>query len=374
MELDFKIDDFNGPLDLLLHLIKENKMDILNIEIESITEQYIEYLNKMEEMNLEVTSNYLLMASELLYIKSKMLLPKPKDDEEEEEDPREELVNRLLEYEAYKEITKTLKEKEKLRKEIYTRAPSDIGEYIEPETNIHNTLNIDDLLDALKKFLERQKENKPIRTQVTEKEVTVAERRKKIKDIILKKKRVSFFELFEDYNKEYVVATFLAIHEMAKAKELILELKEDYNDKNRGIRIDFLGNKIKLTTKKEHREYYQKLIENPETNSLSQASLETLAIIAYNQPITRIQVDELRGVSSSQMLRKLVAKGFLKESGRSDLPGRPILYETTSEFLDYFGLNSIDDLPNMRDFITPEENEETNDVDLYHSKYKENLV
>ena len=159
-----------------------------------------------------------------------------------------------------------------------------------------------------------------------------------------------------------------------EAKELILELKEDYNDKNRGIRIDFLGNKIKLTTKKEHREYYQKLIENPETNSLSQASLETLAIIAYNQPITRIQVDELRGVSSSQMLRKLVAKGFLKESGRSDLPGRPILYETTSEFLDYFGLNSIDDLPNMRDLITPEENEETNDVDLYHSKYKENLV
>lgn len=230
MELDFKIDDFNGPLDLLLHLIKENKMDILNIEIESITEQYIEYLNKMEEMNLEVTSNYLLMASELLYIKSKMLLPKPKDDEEEEEDPREELVNRLLEYEAYKEITKTLKEKEKLRKEIYTRAPSDIGEYIEPETNIHNTLNIDDLLDALKKFLERQKENKPIRTQVTEKEVTVAERRKKIKDIILKKKRVSFFELFEDYNKEYVVATFLAILEMAKAKELFIKQEKAFDD------------------------------------------------------------------------------------------------------------------------------------------------
>ena len=158
-----------------------------------------------------------------------------------------------------------------------------------------------------------------------------------------------------------------------EAKELILELKEDYNDKNRGIRIDFLGNKIKLTTKKEHREYYQKLIENPETNSLSQASLETLAIIAYNQPITRIQVDELRGVSSSQMLRKLVAKGFIKEGGRSNLPGRPILYETTSEFLDYFGLNSIDDLPNMRDFITPEEQVEEKDVDLYQSKYKEEI-
>ena len=230
MELDFTIEDFNGPLDLLLHLIKENKMDILNIEIESITEQYMAYLNKMEEMNLEVTSNYLLMASELLYIKSKMLLPKPKIEDEEEEDPREELVNRLLEYDAYKEISKTLKEKEELRKEIYTRAPSDIQEYMTSEVNIHDSLNIDDLVDAFKKFLERQKENRPIQTQVTEKEVTVAERRKKIKDIIFKKKKVSFFELFEDYSKEYVVATFLAILEMAKEKELIIKQEKAFDD------------------------------------------------------------------------------------------------------------------------------------------------
>ena len=160
--------------------------------------------------------------------------------------------------------------------------------------------------------------------------------------------------------------------EEQEAKNLILELKENYNDKSRGLRIDFLGNKIKLTTKREHKEYYQKLIENPETNSLSQASLETLAIIAYNQPITRAQVDELRGVATGQMLRKLVAKGFVKETGRSNLPGRPILYETTSEFLDYFGLSSIEDLPDMRDFITTEEQEEEN-VDLYHSKYKEEI-
>ncbi len=97
--------------------------------------------------------------------------------------------------------------------------------------------------------------------------------------------------------------------------------------------------------------------------------METLAIIAYNEPVTRMQIDELRGVSTVQIIRKLVAKGFIKESGRSNLPGRPILYETTSEFLDYFGLNSIDDLPDMRDFITQDENED--EVDLYHSKYKE---
>lgn len=154
------------------------------------------------------------------------------------------------------------------------------------------------------------------------------------------------------------------------AKKLILDLKNNYNEVDRGLRIDFLGNKIKLTTKPEHRKYYQKLIENPETNVLSQAALETLAIIAYNEPVTRLQVDELRGVSTVQIIRKLVAKGFIKENGRSNLPGRPILYETTSEFLDYFGLNSLEDLPDMRDFITQEEKDE-DEVDLYHSKYKE---
>ena len=156
------------------------------------------------------------------------------------------------------------------------------------------------------------------------------------------------------------------------SKELIRELKKDYEDESRGLRIDFLGNRFKITTKYEHREYYQKLIENPETNFLSQAALETLAIIAYNEPITRIQVDAIRGVNSSSLIRKLVAKGFIKEAGRSDLPGRPILYETTHEFLDYFGLASIDDLPNIDDILQNVENEEEDtNKDLYTSKYIE---
>lgn len=159
---------------------------------------------------------------------------------------------------------------------------------------------------------------------------------------------------------------------MEEAKELIGILKEKYESKDSGIRINFLGNTFKLTTKKEHREYYQKLIENPESNALSQAALETLAIIAYNQPITRGDVDEIRGVSSSQMIRKLVAKGFIKEIGRSDAVGRPILYKTTSEFLDYFGLATIEDLPKMEEFI--KEEIEDNNTDLYHSKYKEEII
>ena len=156
------------------------------------------------------------------------------------------------------------------------------------------------------------------------------------------------------------------------SKNLIMELKKDYEDESRGLRIDFLGNRFKITTKFEHKEYYQKLLENPETNFLSQAALETLAIIAYNEPITRVQVDAIRGVSSVSIMRKLVAKGFIKEVGRSDIPGRPILYETTHEFLDYFGLSSIDDLPNIDDIMkNVVEEEGDNNPDLYTSRYVE---
>ncbi|MBQ7137130.1 MAG: SMC-Scp complex subunit ScpB [Bacilli bacterium] len=155
-----------------------------------------------------------------------------------------------------------------------------------------------------------------------------------------------------------------------EAKELIISLREKYEQEDRGIRINFLGNTFKLTTKKEHKEYYQKLIENPETNVLSQSALETLAIIAYNEPLTRMMVDEIRGVSSREMIKKLVAKGLVKEVGRSELPGRPILYKTTSEFLDYFGLASRDELPKFETIVE----EITDSVDLYDSKYKEDFV
>lgn len=155
--------------------------------------------------------------------------------------------------------------------------------------------------------------------------------------------------------------------EEEEAKKLVLDLKKDYMSDERGLRIDYLGNSLKLTTKEEHKEYYRKLVEDS-NSTLSQSALETLVIIAYNEPITRIKVDEIRGISSSQMIRKLVAKGFLKEVGREDIPGRPILYKTTDEFLDYFGLSSKDDLPVLKN----EESENEEEKDLFLSKYKEN--
>ena len=134
-----------------------------------------------------------------------------------------------------------------------------------------------------------------------------------------------------------------------EAKQLVTDLKKEYESDDRGITINFLGDTFKLTTKKEHRDYYEKLLQNTETNFLSQAAIETLAIIAYNEPITRVEIDELRGVSTSHIVRKLLAKGLIKEVGKSDLPGRPILYKTTSDFLDYFGLSSIDELPKLEE-------------------------
>ncbi len=155
-----------------------------------------------------------------------------------------------------------------------------------------------------------------------------------------------------------------------EALNLINALKNSYDDNKRGIRIHFLGNTFKLTTKNEHKKYYEKLLINEDNNRLSNNALETLAIVAYNEPITRIEVDEIRGVQSGPMIRKLVAKGLLKECGKSTLPGRPILYKTTSEFLDYFGLSDISDLPK----INKEESVNNSDIDLYKSKYEEEII
>ena len=153
-----------------------------------------------------------------------------------------------------------------------------------------------------------------------------------------------------------------------EVKDILTELRKDYESDDRGLRISFLGNTFKLTTKSEHREFYEKLVTDSKTYILSDASLETLAIIAYNEPITRIKVDEIRGVSSGQLVRKLLARGFIKECGKDDSVGKPILYKTTDEFLDYFGLATKADLPKLDAKSKPIDNKE---LDLYKSNYKE---
>lgn len=150
--------------------------------------------------------------------------------------------------------------------------------------------------------------------------------------------------------------------------KLLGELQDEYNNNDRGIALKELGNSYKLVTKEEYKDYYKKLTELSNIRTLSPSALETLAIIAYNEPITRLEVDELRKVNSGQMIRSLIARDLVKEVGRSDKIGRPRLYGITDQFLDYFGLSSKDELPRIEEIEKDQE-----EIELYNSKYKEEI-
>lgn len=231
MTYEVLLDEFEGPLDLLLHLIKESKVDIWDISIEDVTKQYLDYIHKMEELNLNIASEYLVMASELIEIKSKMLLPriKDEDDEEEELDPREALVKKLIEYEQYKRVTEDFKKLEQIRSEIYTKTPESLKEYVDENTQVVVDVTLDDMLDAFQKFLERKKFSQPLQTSVTKREISVEERTTSIRGILSKRKKVDFTELFDVFTKEYIVVTFLAILEMAKKQELRITQEKTFS-------------------------------------------------------------------------------------------------------------------------------------------------
>lgn len=230
MDYTLKINDFEGPMDLLLHLIKESKMNVFDFKVEEIVKSYLDYINKMQEINLTIASSYLVMASELIEIKSRMLLPTKPKEEEEEEDPKERLINRLIEYQKYKEVTDDFKELEKERKMIFTKLPEDISEYV-TETSIQNSnLTVQDLVDALNNFLSRQKDKVVLETKVTKKELTVEQRRTDIKKIIYSRKKLDFFELFDVLNREYVVVTFLAVLEMVRKHEINIIQENNFDN------------------------------------------------------------------------------------------------------------------------------------------------
>ena len=155
--------------------------------------------------------------------------------------------------------------------------------------------------------------------------------------------------------------------DFSTALDVIDELKKDYSDDSRGLELVLLGNNYKLVTKKDYASYYKKIADTT-SNTLSQAALETLAVIAYNEPITRVEVDEIRGVNSTQIIRKLVLKGFIIDVGKSNLPGKPTLYKTTDKFLDYFNLSSKDELPKFEEVVVDNEN-----MSLFETKYKEKI-
>lgn len=223
-----KVPIFEGPLDLLLHLIKENKIDIYDIPIAVITKQYLEYIVVMKELNLEIASEFLVMAATLIYIKSRMLLPPDETIEtEEQEDPRAGLVQRLLEYQAYKEASGTLREREEVWGNIFSRPPMDKDEIeVEPELYLFD-VNIFDLMGALKKIMSRVP---PEAIKITRETLTVKDRIAMILDKMESEHTMRFDALFEeDTTRVQIIVTFLALLEILR-----LGIVRAYQDKEFG--------------------------------------------------------------------------------------------------------------------------------------------
>lgn len=233
MNCTFYINDFEGPLDLLLHLVKQSKMNIYDINLFDLIKEYLDFINKMQDLNIDVASEYLSMASELVHLKSKMLINK-KDDEEEADDEfniksEEDLRNKLLEYENIKNITSQFKNLESKRNEIYTRLPENLKEYYEKEEIPKGLYDADILYKSFLEVEKKLKLLKPLDTTITKKEISVLERTKEIKDILRLRGKVDFYSLFSINTREYIVITFLTILTMSKNKELKIIQEDNFS-------------------------------------------------------------------------------------------------------------------------------------------------
>ncbi|MDA8235522.1 MAG: segregation/condensation protein A [Clostridia bacterium] len=219
---------FEGPFDLLFHLIDKNEVDIYDIPIAKITEQYLEYIQSMQQLDLDVASEFLVMAANLLSIKAKMLLPKPPKEENPEEDelgldPRDELVERLLEYRKFKMVAEHLKDKEQVQGRIYTR-PNDEEMYMHlfNEENPLEGVSIFDLLDALKDVLNRVDEEVPTAREIPREEVSIRDKmREVLRRMVFHTNGLAFRELFvKSVTRVEVVVTFLAVLELIKLRKI----------------------------------------------------------------------------------------------------------------------------------------------------------
>ncbi|UII54697.1 segregation/condensation protein A [Cytobacillus spongiae] len=238
MQYNVKIDSFEGPLDLLLHLINRLEIDIYDIPVSKITEQYLTYIHTMQELQLDIASEYLVMAATLLEIKSKMLLPKHEEEIVEDDlgleyemDPRDELVERLIEYKKYKEAADEFKSLEQERSLFFTKPPSDLSEFTKDVQTDKVDLNVSlyDMLSAFQKLMRRKKLQKPLSTKITRQEIPIEKRMEEILDNLrMVKGRMSFHELFPFPEKEHIVVTFLAVLELMKRKEIHVEQEHNF--------------------------------------------------------------------------------------------------------------------------------------------------
>jgi len=233
MDYHVKLDMFEGPLDLLLHLISKAKIKIEDISITEITEQYLDYLDKMKEFDVEIASEFLVMAATLLYIKSRSLLPKLKDEEQEEADPEQDLIRRLSEYKKYKEASEKLRERENIYSNIYYKLPEEL---VDEKEKSYSTLIEGDANDLLLAFLKLMAQRNFQKTErrvypIIRRSVTVSQRIQEIKDILYKTYQCSFFQLLEDNcHRSDVVVTFLALLEMLKDNQIRIYQQGQFED------------------------------------------------------------------------------------------------------------------------------------------------
>ncbi len=229
MEYQFTINDFEGPLDLLLHLVKSSKLDIYTINIKDLIDEYLEFINSMDRLNIDVASEYLVMAAELIHLKSKMLINKNEEEEETDEfniTNEDDLRNKLKEYEQIKNITSSFKDLALNRQQIFEKSPEKFDDILDKPVLLKGEANIDDLFNAILEYQKRMKYLKPLNTKITKKEINIEDRKKDIRNILTNKGKVNFLELFEEPTKEYVVVTFVSILDMSKNDEINI-IQED---------------------------------------------------------------------------------------------------------------------------------------------------
>ncbi len=233
--MDYLIDinDFHGPLDLLLHLVKSTQMDIYEIDTHEIIEKYLDYIEKMQDLNIDIASEFLVMAATLVHLKSKMLVGSTEETEEESEfeiNSEEELKNKIIEYEKYKNMTEIFKEMEEKRNDFFTKEPVSLKEFSDQAIKNDGSVTIEDLIQALLSFQERKNEQKPIHTKITRKELSIEDSILSIKERLKKQKKMNFLDLFEETTKEYIIVTFLAILQMNKDDEITIYQEKNFGD------------------------------------------------------------------------------------------------------------------------------------------------
>lgn len=230
MEYQVILEDFQGPLDLLLHLIKEKEMDLQTLELSVITDQYLQYIHMMESSQLEIMSEYLVMAAQLIEMKSKMLLPKEKVqiDDEYQEDPREALIKRLIEYKRYKDVLEEIQEKYEKRQEVIIKPADNMEQYVmDTSTMIPQDLEVYDLMKAMQKMFQRKALSKPLDAHISKKDISIEQRSDEIRKFfkVRVNKKVKLEDLFERGDRYYFIVTFLSILVLAKDKEV--EISQD---------------------------------------------------------------------------------------------------------------------------------------------------